>query len=418
MRPFSEKAVRACELGLILQIALQFIAGGLLATQYHAGSQAYEAVFTMRHSGLWSFLAGVHYWGSSLLIITAFVHLFVLILSGAFRERLLAWYGTIIVFLGAFGAQLTGNVLPMDRHGVQTANIEAGLTASVPVVGPALHRFLLAGSGFTPATAERWFVFHEILITLLLILGAALLWGKGLNRKETGKTALPYLPIAILLVVAALIHPPLGRPATPADYGQFQAYVSWYTLPLHAMTQAFSKLSPTLGWVGFAIIPGLFILVLILLPIFAKKIKLAIVQLIPVLFCLAFLGVMIGFGSPVARLTGSRDPEPLMAHATQTQPANPAQIQLAKLGRTLFNAQGCSSCHGQDGDKGSVGPTLTHESQLESSTWVAQFIRNPKSFRPGTMMPAFGNLTKEQADQIAAWVCLPSPQKKAIQSGQ
>lgn len=413
-----DKLLRSSEIGLLLQVGVQFIAGGLLSTQYHAGSQAYNSVFLMRKEPFWSFLAGVHYWGSALLIITSFVHLIALLLAGKYLESKGRWYGALMVFMGAYGAQLTGNVLPMDRHGVQTANIEAGLTSSVPVVGQTIHQVLLAGSTFTPATANRWFLLHESLILIITLVGAVLLV-KNYHRNTRDKAnLLGFIPIVLLAVTAALLRPPLGQPATPADYGQFQAYVSWYTWPLHGMLQLFNKIGPSYGWIGFALVPGLFVAYLIVLPFLAKRLKRTWAESIPFAFCLTFL--LAGFlsGSPIAKLTGNRDPAPIQAIVVQTTPLTPSQIQIASAGRDLFNSQGCNSCHGQDGDKGSVGPTLTNEQSLETPAWVAKFIRNPKSFRPSTMMPSFPNLTESQASQIAAWICLSPSDKKQIQTSK
>ncbi len=418
MKLFTEKNLRALEVGLALQIALQFLVGGLLATQYHSGSQAYASVHDMRQVKFWSILAGIHYWGSSLLILSSLATLFVMIFTDRYRVKIAEWYGALVVFLGAYGAQLSGNVLPMDRHGVQTANIETGLMSSVPIIGKAMHNFALAGTTFSPATASRWFLFHEILITILLLVGGIMLLKDKFKSGKELITTVAFAPIAFLIALSLIVPPPLGNPAAPIDYTQFEAYVSWYTWPLHGMLQVFTRLNPNWGFLGFGVVPGLFVAYLLVAPFAGKKFKKAVAQAIPTFFCLAFLAAGLAYGGPIAKLTGNRDPAPIQAIAAPTTPMTTADLNAAKLGRGLFNSQGCSGCHGKDGDNGSVGPTLTNEQQLESATWVAKFIRNPKSIRPSSTMPAFSNLTTTQANQIAAWICLTPAEKKAIQSGK
>lgn len=85
----------------------------------------------------------------------------------------------------------------------------------------------------------------------------------------------------------------------------------------------------------------------------------------------------------------------------QSQPARPDSA-----GYQTFLASGCAACHAIDGTaaQGSVGPDLTHVGSRATiaagmfpnrSEWVAAWLRNPDSMKPGALMPDL-NLGEER----------------------
>ncbi len=79
---------------------------------------------------------------------------------------------------------------------------------------------------------------------------------------------------AMPLVAAALLSflgTPTGTAATVDDFDGYQALASWYTWPLHGSLRAFQTISPSLGWIGAMVVPGLFIGFLAILPLLARK---------------------------------------------------------------------------------------------------------------------------------------------------
>jgi mono/diheme cytochrome c family protein len=67
----------------------------------------------------------------------------------------------------------------------------------------------------------------------------------------------------------------------------------------------------------------------------------------------------------------------------------------------LFD-QHCARCHAQAGEPGgpgvgsSKGPNLSHIGSERSATWLADYIRDPKSKRRDARMPGFADTLKEE----------------------
>ncbi len=94
--------------------------------------------------------------------------------------------------------------------------------------------------------------------------------------------------------------------------------------------------------------------------------------------------------------------------------ARPASASNA-YGRELFEEYGCHGCHVIRGHVTGtpIGPDLTHFGSRRSlgagtlpmsPAAIARFIRNPASIKPGALMPAFGTMSQEHADSIAAYL--------------
>ena len=89
----------------------------------------------------------------------------------------------------------------------------------------------------------------------------------------------------------------------------------------------------------------------------------------------------------------------------------------AALGRALFQAKGCTTCHRHDGlnvarvevytgvdlDLGTVmgAPDLTH--YRPDPTFVRQWLRDPSAVRPGTDMPNL-RLSDEEIEALLAFL--------------
>jgi mono/diheme cytochrome c family protein len=87
------------------------------------------------------------------------------------------------------------------------------------------------------------------------------------------------------------------------------------------------------------------------------------------------------------------------APAQATAPAEPD-------GAHLFDKHGCVTCHGP----GAVFHDKLAGAKGKSVEQVAQWIRTPQAFKPGTQMPAYANQVSEaQARVLAAWVLAGTP---------
>lgn len=106
------------------------------------------------------------------------------------------------------------------------------------------------------------------------------------------------------------------------------------------------------------------------------------------------------------------------AGAVTERPAAPTPaLGRAALGRALFQAKGCTSCHRHDGlniarvafyatadlDLGTVmgAPDLTH--YRPDPTFVRQWLRDPSAVRPETEMPNL-RLSDEEIEALLAFL--------------
>jgi mono/diheme cytochrome c family protein len=79
--------------------------------------------------------------------------------------------------------------------------------------------------------------------------------------------------------------------------------------------------------------------------------------------------------------------------------------QLIAYGRILYRQEGCFTCHQLDGEGTKVGPDLTVEgTRSRSADWLIGHFKNPAAYVPGSIMPAFNNLTDEQLNALTAFL--------------
>ncbi len=82
-----------------------------------------------------------------------------------------------------------------------------------------------------------------------------------------------------------------------------------------------------------------------------------------------------------------------------------SEQELIGYGRTLYRQEGCFTCHQLNGEGGEVGPDLTVEgTRGRSKDWLVGHFQNPPAYTPGSIMPAFKNLTAEQLKALAAFL--------------
>ncbi len=344
-------------------------------------------------TGFWAFLRGVHYWGSAIFILHSVIHLTAMLWAGRYRAAdTSAWLASLAFFLGSLGFQITGNVLPFDKHGVQTAVVEAGIAGQTPLAGKISSQIMLGGDSFSGSTLARWYLAHSELLPLAI--SVVLIWA-ALSQRKRLKYVTPWLaalPVAASILLAAVVAAPLGKGATPEDFESYNAIVSWYTWPLHGALTAFGNLGAS--WIGTALLPGLFVGFLATLPLTTKWLKPGPCKTIHGLFLGGFFACGVFFGGSFAPLTGNRDPK---VGPVTGQNSGPVDKAMAERGRTFFNKIECVDCHGIDGAKPDGAPNLSKEGLKHGDAeFYFKFIKNPKSVNPHSTMPSFPKLTNEE----------------------
>ena len=381
-------------LALTVHFCLQLVAGVVLHTVYRADLAQAHSTTQALHDGPLRFLQAFHYWGSAVLIVQSALHLAAVTWAGWYRGPNVRGYVAALGFAAlAFAFQVTGNVLPADRHGVQTAAVEGSIAARVPSIGPSLANAVLGGSEFSGRTLTLWHIAHAYLFPIALILVA--LCGLGVVARSKGPRWPALFPAALALALALFVASPLGSLATEADYGSYDAKPSWYTTPMHG----FLVLG---GWLGAMGVPALFGLALAAFPIW--KPKLGTARTILVAFGFIGLVATVLSGGESASLVGTRDPKE--AGPTVVQKERGSQDEpLAAKGKALFAVQGCNACHGKDGLQAIGGPSLANVWKTHpEAEYYERYVRDPQSVKKGSTMPAYGNLTPEELRALAEFL--------------
>jgi cytochrome b6 len=147
--------------------AIQVITGILLLLYYRPTvAEAFESVrFIMTRVEFGWLIRSIHSWSANLLIFAAFVHMFSVVFTHAYRKpRELTWLSGIVLLGLMLGFGFSGYLLPWNQISYFATKVGTDVAASAPLVGPAMGRFLRGGDDVGAATLTRFFAFHVMIL--------------------------------------------------------------------------------------------------------------------------------------------------------------------------------------------------------------------------------------------------------------
>ncbi len=415
-----------------LAFMLQVVTGIALATAYvPSAGDAYASLrFITEQALMGRFLRGLHYFGASAMVVLIGVHVARVYLMGAFKfPRELNWLSGALLLLLTLALAFTGQLLRWDQNAVWSVIVAAAQAGRMPLVGPDVARFLLAGDTVGGATLSRFFAFHVFfipaLVFLLVGLHLALVLRHGISeRPKVGepvdkatyranydallkREGVPFWPdaawrdvvfgasvVAVVAVLALAIGPPeLGKQPDPSIL-QADPRPDWYFLWYFAVL----AMTPThLENVVIVLGPLIFGAILLFIPFFntgERSVRRRPWAAIVVLLIVSTIGI---FWVAAQRASWSPDfaAKPLAA-AVVRDTTNPAVVE----GARLFYAKGCEFCHAISGYGGARGPDLTLVASRMSSLELVGRITNG-----GPNMPAFAStLTPDEIQAIVTFL--------------
>jgi len=77
--------------------------------------------------------------------------------------------------------------------------------------------------------------------------------------------------------------------------------------------------------------------------------------------------------------------------------------ELSSEGEKVYQAKGCASCHAIKGVGANVGPDLGRIASKTNPTWLFNWIKNPRSYHPTTVMPNLG-LTDQETLAVVSYL--------------
>ena len=390
--------------GLLFIFISQIITGLCLALYYVPSAEtAHTSVaYITKEVAAGAFLRSLHYYGSSAMIIVLALHFLQTFLYGSFKgRRELLWISGATLSLLVLGMGFTGYLLPWDQKAYFATAVGTNIVGQVPWIGEWLTRLMRGGDTIGTLTLSRFYFAHVFLIPGAIFAFIAIhifLFRKaGAAGPVNEDPVQPKLPaenfyprqvlmdmgLALLLMAGlgflAYFHPVgLGPIANPADT-HYLPRPEWYYLPFFEWLKF---------WEGpkvvFAVVvtPAVLALLLFLLPFLDRRLERRPWRRpIPVLAVAIVLGgiVFLGYRSHYddehdptvatqlalqAREEAAYTKAPFEPYqespggtgplALPSGPVNP----LVSQGRGIFQAHGCSGCHGDLGLGTSMAPSL------------------------------------------------------------
>ncbi len=191
---------------------IQVFTGLLLLVYYKASAEeAYESVrFIVSEVQFGWLIRSAHSWSANLMILAAFIHMFSVYFSKAYRKpRELTWATGFLLLVLGMALGFTGYLLPWNELSFFATKVGTDIVGVIPVVGSFSMRVLRGGEEVTGATLTRFFGAHVVLCPLLFlgILGLHLLFvqRQGMsapfhyeNLPPEKKKTMPFFPNFLL----------------------------------------------------------------------------------------------------------------------------------------------------------------------------------------------------------------------------
>ncbi|HEX2987938.1 MAG TPA: cytochrome b N-terminal domain-containing protein [Chloroflexota bacterium] len=298
-------------------------ATGIFLAVYYSPSpdHAYDSIqFIMFQVPFGAVVRGFHHWMASVMVVLVILHMATVFVLGAYKyPRELTWMVGVGLLVVTLGFAFTGYLLPWDQKAYWATVVGTNIPGTLPVVGDLILRIMRGGAQLGTLTLTRFYSFHVLLLpaSLAALLGAHLylivhhgvsvppwLWDSVAprvravlgHREEAERAATreeayhrryeqfkreghPFWPDVIVqdtLAAAVVLLCTIGLMVTmgvpteePADPTN-TAYVprpEWYFMFLF---QALKYFPGNLEWVGAAVLPGVVMLAILLLPVYDR----------------------------------------------------------------------------------------------------------------------------------------------------
>ena len=214
-----------------------------------------------------SLFRAVHHWSANLLVVTTFLHLLRVFLTGGFKAgRAVNWLvGTLLLVL-VLALNFTGYLLPWDQLAYWAITVSTSLIGYVPIVGNTIARFLLGGSQVGQGALSNFYALHVAVLPVLVAVALSYHFWKvrkdgGISQPETGQEdrtprldTIPHLVqrevaigavvLVVLLLWSMLVPAPLEELAAPMNSPN-PAKAAWYFAGLQELLLHMHPLAAT-----------------------------------------------------------------------------------------------------------------------------------------------------------------------------
>ena len=179
--------------GTAATLVLMLITTGILLMFRYEPTvgQAYTSIKALETEVMFGALVrAIHHWSANLLLIVTCLHLARVFLTGGFKQgRTSTWVAGMGLLLLVVAFNFTGYLLPWDQLAYWAITVSTSLINYLPLVGPVISRFILAGPEVGQAALSNFYAFHVAVLPILLLVMMAYHFWK--IRKNGGLTQPP-----------------------------------------------------------------------------------------------------------------------------------------------------------------------------------------------------------------------------------
>ncbi len=374
---------------VLFLLAVQLVTGVALTMYYVPAPQlAYDSVrFITDTLTLGWLLRGIHYWGSTFIVLAAALHMLRVFSFGSYKApRELTWLTGVTLFLLVLAFSLSGYLLPWDQKAYWATIVTINIAQGTPLIGEQVADVLRGGSHLGALTLGRWYSAHVFLLPAAFIVFVvshiALMRRHGISGPLTpqeGPTT-PFYPwhamkdtivmaavFAVLLIFAATLPAHLDEIANPAD-ASYVPRPDWYFLSLFELLKYFpGPFEP----VATMVIPGLVVGFLLALPFidrgaerhpFGRGRRLASLAMLALAVAVAVLTAMGLADSPTPYDPKDWGPRAIAGHLLVTSSDNL-----------------CAKCHTTGGPAAPLAITRI----TKDEEWLLAHMADPVAIAPG-----------------------------------
>ncbi len=432
--------------GLLFIFVSQIVTGIFLALYYvpsadHAHTTV--AYITKQVTG-GSFLRSLHAYGASAMVVVLLLHLSQTYIYGAYKgRREILWLSGCILFGLVLGMAFTGYLLPWDQRAYFATAVGTNAASEVPLIGETLKRLMRGGADMGTLTISRFFVAHVFLIPaciFALLASHIFLFRKAgaagpvdenpfhpvqkaqlfYPRQVLMDLSLTALLIIGLGIMSFFIPMPLGPPANPADT-QFVPRPEWYYLSVFQWLKYWHGPASV---VGILVIPSILVILVLGLPFLDRSVErrpwkrpIAMGAYVFVFVCLVGLALQSRYWDShdpgIARQVAQQksDEAEYMRKAFEPELSSGSLVvanvaladPLAAKGKTIFEAQSCNACHGDNGIGSAAGPKLVGVGNKFDKQKLEALLKHPSAaMSKGGMTPT--ELNGEELKALIAYV--------------
>jgi len=160
-----------------LLFLVETVTGVLLMFYYRPTVEhAYSDMIALRHVTSMGILRELHRWGAHAMVITVFLHMLRVFLTGSYRPpREFNWVVGVVLLVLTLLLSFTGYLLPWDQLSVWAVTVGSNMAAATPAVGhegPAAGLLTVDGIDLITNTSDARFA----------LLGERVVGGQALNR--------------------------------------------------------------------------------------------------------------------------------------------------------------------------------------------------------------------------------------------